>query len=598
LYLDADCFPVKDPTYLFDCPQYKDNGAVFLPDINRWRKSDFETHKKFFEVEYQENSFEFEAGMMLIDKDRCWTALNLCHYYNQHPYTYNIVFGDKDTFYMAWRRTNTPFHQVRVGTYISAGSIGGMLIQHDPYGYPLFRHLTGSKMTFHFVASTYIKYNIFPYRKLAETVIEAVRRHKPIPLQRKVPVTKDDIVVRLQSCEKYKDTRLKACLDTWAKDIPNLEVGIMDIQYSNSAESELGRWKDLIAKYPDKKWFINVDDDTYMWFDKIPTLLSEYDPDEAFYGGDVDQWRRVYNNICDWWVSGGVGLILSRKAIETMIKKYDKAYQTLIKPAVQDIFVAMYMQWCDIPPTNIKGFHHIITPETFKDANLASVHQVSPKMMYEIHNGRRDIYYSEGTTIQNEGMCFDISDTERELLKVNVREELPKLFESLGYKVGAEVGVWEGYFSEKILDGFSGKLYSIEPWTEDPNQAYYYMITTTQADFDKIYETCRNKLSRFGDRSVMIRKTSVEASKQFEDDSLDFVYIDGLHDYKHIKEDIEVWYPKVRNGGTLCGHDYSNVDQGCAGIKKAVDEFNKKVFITRDKQSTSWMLIKLIKKIN
>ena len=57
--------------------------------------------------------------------------------------------------------------------------------------------------------------------------------------------------------------------------------------------------------------------------------------------------------------------------------------------------------------------------------------------------------------------------------------------------------------------------------------------------------------------------------KQIKDESLDFVYIDAGHAYMECKLDIDGWYPKVKDGGILAGHDYFN----CAGVKQAVDEF-------------------------
>lgn len=64
--------------------------------------------------------------------------------------------------------------------------------------------------------------------------------------------------------------------------------------------------------------------------------------------------------------------------------------------------------------------------------------------------------------------------------------------------------------------------------------------------------------------------TSVEASKLYEDNSLDFVYIDAAHDYESVKQDLIAWYPKVKKGGLFGGDDYSG---GWPEVNKAVDEF-------------------------
>jgi len=57
----------------------------------------------------------------------------------------------------------------------------------------------------------------------------------------------------------------------------------------------------------------------------------------------------------------------------------------------------------------------------------------------------------------------------------------------------------------------------------------------------------------------IIRKTSIEAVKDVPDGSLDFVYIDALHEFDPVMMDLIEWVPKVRKGGIVAGHDYSNV---------------------------------------
>ncbi|MRS02168.1 class I SAM-dependent methyltransferase, partial [bacterium] len=62
----------------------------------------------------------------------------------------------------------------------------------------------------------------------------------------------------------------------------------------------------------------------------------------------------------------------------------------------------------------------------------------------------------------------------------------------------------------------------------------------------------------------------VEAALNYQDGSLDMVFIDAAHDYDNVRADIAAWYPKVRLGGMLAGHDY---EENWPGVIQAVNEF-------------------------
>ena len=129
------------------------------------------------------------------------------------------------------------------------------------------------------------------------------------------------------------------------------------------------------------------------------------------------------------------------------------------------------------------------------------------------------------------------------------RDDLVNLFHELSYNTGAEIGVWEGEFTEKFCRaGF--KMYGIDPWVARG--------TESQWQQNARYGRALIKLSPA--RCDLIRKTSSEAVKDFEDESLDFVYIDGMHKYSFVYEDIVEWTKKVRVGGAICGHDYMCTD--------------------------------------
>jgi Methyltransferase domain len=178
------------------------------------------------------------------------------------------------------------------------------------------------------------------------------------------------------------------------------------------------------------------------------------------------------------------------------------------------------------------------------------------------------------------------------------REQLPELLNRRRlFGRGVEVGVQRGDFSELILLNWHGReLISVDPWLAAPPDEYRDVSNLPQEIHDNFYAEARRRLEVFGDRSKIWRMTSKEAAARIESRSLDFVYLDARHDYESVKEDIELWYDKVRPGGILAGHDY--VDgvrpQGVFGVKSAVDEFfaarGLTVGATLDNPWPSWIV--------
>lgn len=61
---------------------------------------------------------------------------------------------------------------------------------------------------------------------------------------------------------------------------------------------------------------------------------------------------------------------------------------------------------------------------------------------------------------------------------------------------------------------------------------------------------------------------SVEAAGHVVDESLDFVFIDAIHSFEAVSSDLNAWFPKVRRGGLVAGHDVS-----WSGVREAVEQF-------------------------
>lgn len=139
LLLDADNVPVKDPGFLFDRPEFRDTGALFWPDIVQL-SSDNEIWA-LSGLSYRDMP-SVESGQMVLDKSRCWRALSLSHWINQHSDVfYRFLHGDKDTFLIAWLMLMQPYHLIRHRPKL----LEATLCQRDPDGALLFQHRNSAK---------------------------------------------------------------------------------------------------------------------------------------------------------------------------------------------------------------------------------------------------------------------------------------------------------------------------------------------------------------------------------------------------------------------------------------------------------------------
>lgn len=139
------------------------------------------------------------------------------------------------------------------------------------------------------------------------------------------------------------------------------------------------------------------------------------------------------------------------------------------------------------------------------------------------------------------------------------RNNLANLFTELGFTRGVEIGVEKGEYSEVLLEANPGLfLDSIDAW-----KAYRgYRDHTRQAKLDAFYEETKQRLERFNKRVEIIKGFSMFKVEHYQDNSLDFVYIDGNHNFVNVAQDIHYWGRKVKPGGIISGHDYVKHPKG------------------------------------
>ena len=169
-----------------------------------------------------------------------------------------------------------------------------------------------------------------------------------------------------------------------------------------------------------------------------------------------------------------------------------------------------------------------------------------------------------------------VSDTPRPITKFMKKYFLKKKL------VGVEIGVWKGKNTKSILKELNIELlYLIDIWKNYNN---YFRF---EKNNDKYYNKIVNKYKN-NPKVIIIRNYSEIAVKEFKDNSLDFVYIDGNHHYNFIYNDINNWFKKVRFKGILSGHDISNFKDVLKALKDWSYLNNKKYVIIEP----DWYIIK------
>ena len=146
---------------------------------------------------------------------------------------------------------------------------------------------------------------------------------------------------------------------------------------------------------------------------------------------------------------------------------------------------------------------------------------------------------------------------------------------------GIEIGCYAGESTEIFINsGLFKTFYCIDPWKFN-NSSFYKTVKCAEQLFDKRFEN--NKIIR------KIKDYSWNAVNNFQDESIDFIYVDGNHTYEACKKDLELYYPKIKKNGIVSGHDYERK----YGVYNAVNEFFNDKFTFLFFEDNSWMTYKI-----
>lgn len=142
--------------------------------------------------------------------------------------------------------------------------------------------------------------------------------------------------------------------------------------------------------------------------------------------------------------------------------------------------------------------------------------------------------------------------------------------------IAVEIGMASGCFTKQILASWPtlGKLHCVDSWRHFDSDLH----DACNLDAKTQEERYQQVMADFKDNPKVniIRATSIYASQSFDDQSVDFIYLDANHSYTSVWHDLDAWWRVLKDGGLFSGHDYEEGDGQGHGVKKAVDEFARR----------------------
>eukprot|EP01041_Mallomonas_annulata_P001864 gene1864-3615_t len=159
------------------------------------------------------------------------------------------------------------------------------------------------------------------------------------------------------------------------------------------------------------------------------------------------------------------------------------------------------------------------------------------------------------------------------------RADLAHILYNLNFTVGVELGVQRGIFSAEIIRHWliAREYVLVDLWEEQSNYKDLANVKTIHQESHmrhaiKLMNDLKKQylLNNF----IICRNYTTICVKQFSDDYFDFIYVDARHDYKGVLQDITDWWPKLKAGGIMAGHDYTEQKEPNTGPEIPADPHN------------------------
>lgn len=143
------------------------------------------------------------------------------------------------------------------------------------------------------------------------------------------------------------------------------------------------------------------------------------------------------------------------------------------------------------------------------------------------------------------------------------RHEIGDILFNEGKMKGVELGVQQGKYASRILKKWKncGEYVLVDLWKSQDN--YLDLANIDNDKQEKNYQETLRRVEPYKDRTKIgvCRDYTTRCSHSYEDNYFDFVYVDARHDYKGVLIDMEMWWPKLKEDGLFCGHDFVTAEE-------------------------------------
>ncbi len=161
-------------------------------------------------------------------------------------------------------------------------------------------------------------------------------------------------------------------------------------------------------------------------------------------------------------------------------------------------------------------------------------------------------------------------------------QDFYKMIANKNYDVLVEVGVWKGHSISFLANqmkelGYDCDIYGVDLWDETYKWEGNDQLRSQVPYLYDIYNEIKKQNGVY-DMITDLKGMSWDMSNNFEDGTVDFVFIDADHEYDSVVKDIKSWLPKMKKGGIISGHDYDNP----CGVKEAVNDLIEDFKISSD----------------